>query len=1262
MVAELLVHGKTVLFVSEKMAALEVVKQRLDGVGLGEFCLELHSRKSRKRDVLAELERCLGRHEPQERARSLNKRKDLVYNIEKLDAYVQDLSMPFGQLRFSPYRLYGMKEEAILHFSESGREVPSFEIDDDGDWTIDRLTQVPRVLYELAGLLREVGNPQDHPWRECYPDILLPKHIQEISQRVKTAFGLIERIRPLGEELSHQLGTSHFHCFQNVSNVRVCAELLRRSQHLPAVGVLSPAWFDDEPSNIGRAAQLVESLQASRTKLGVVFAEEAFEANADVLLLRLRKTRESLIPFLNRDYRACVREIALLYQNPPPFFHRIYDDDLISLAKYQVEQHELAGLNSGYQFHFGHIWRGEESDVEQLREASAWVKDFHTLLGDGVCLEEFAHIAEQGLEDHANLFLKVKELEDLATQADSALSSLFSILQFDPVVTLGKPADAASLQELLQLLERWRQNTDKLSLWAHYQSRKRSEDLLPVQELIKLMEGRVVDESDIEPCLNYSIAEKELRRVFAERENLARFVRGVQESRVRKFQELDKEVIEASRREVYQKLADQRPSLVGGVARDSEAGILLREVNKKKRHMPIRKLMEQAGGLIQKIKPCFMMSPLSIAQFLDPRCTPFDVVIFDEASQVRPQDALGALLRGRQLVVMGDTKQLPPTSFFDHLVEDTDDEDADSVEDMGSMLHLCRTSFPVRKLRWHYRSRHESLIAVSNSEFYDNQLVVYPSPMQNDPHLGLLFVHLPDTVYDRGRTAENREEAIAVARAAIQQYKTRPDRSLGVGAFSVKQQNAILEEVHRELIEHPEMECYFSHDQDEHFFVKNLETIQGDERDVIFLSMGYGFDRFRKLSKQFGPLNKDGGERRLNVLITRARYQCVVFSNFRSDDLPIDAHASKGVRALKTFLKFAETGKLEDIQLELRDTDSPFEDAVRDFLRCEGFHVEQQVGCADYRIDLAVVDPETPGRFVLGIECDGAQYHSSRVARERDRLRQQILEGLGWKLYRVWSTDWYTERRSAQDRLLSAVHEAIRTPQPNDVARPSRSVHEQSNRDLGRDVSRQQGASNPASKVTDDKSNAIATELPTQPYVKCKQLKILMHNAIHNTPRERLAEAVVSIVVIEAPVHVDEVIRRIRTLWGLKRSGRLIHEAITRGIRLADSSKGYPVCLRGDFLWNSDQQECEIRCRQEKELLKIDLISNEEVGVSVLRTLELQFASPQEAISTTAARLLGFHQTSEQIRSRIDRVLDEMIKQGRIRLKDNGMIDLITRE
>ena len=355
----------------------------------------------------------------------------------------------------------------------------------------------------------------------------------------------------------------------------------------------------------------------------------------------------------------------------------------------------------------------------------------------------------------------------------------------------------------------------------------------------------------------------------------------------------------------------EMPKLKDGATRGSDMGILLGEFIKKKRHMPIRSLMKNAGGLIQNIKPCFMMSPLSVAQFLDPQTVKFDVIIFDEASQVRPEDALGSLLRGNQAVVIGDSRQLPPTSFFDKIIEaepDASDETVAMPSDIESILNLCKRGFPAKELRWHYRSRHESLIALSNSRFYNNALYVYPSPMKNTPELGLKFIHLSDSPYDRGSSSVNRGEAREVAKAVIEHFEQYPEKSLGVGTFNIKQQQAILEEIEVLLQKNPDIQQFFKNDKNEDFFVKNLETIQGDERDVIFISIGFGKDSTGRLYQQFGPLNQDGGERRLNVLITRAREKCVVFSNFKSRDLTISENTPIGVKILKLFLEYAETG------------------------------------------------------------------------------------------------------------------------------------------------------------------------------------------------------------------------------------------------------------------------------------------------------------------------------------------------------------------
>ena len=551
--------------------------------------------------------------------------------------------------------------------------------------------------------------------------------------------------------------------------------------------------------------------------------------------------------------------------------------------------------------------------------------------------------------------------------------------------------------------------------------------LNPIIELIK---ADKIEIEDIIPCLKANFADDLLRNAFLNNPVLANFIGEIHERKISRFIDLDRNVISLNRRRIANIISGHRPQINSAASRNSELGILLSEFNRKRGHMPIRKLLSNAGGLIQRIKPCFMMSPLSVAQFIDPKNSQdlrFDVVIFDEASQVKPEDALGAFLRANQAVVMGDTRQLPPTSFFDIMLETDENEDYEiaSLSDMESILHLCKGRFPTKMLRWHYRSRHESLIALSNQEFYDNNLLIYPSPCHETTTLGLKFEYMEDTVYDRGRSSSNRQEARRVVEAAGDHYKKYGEsKSLGIGTFNIKQQQAILEEVELYLRKHPKLEKYFSSDMDEHFFVKNLETIQGDERDVIFISVGYGKDENGHLSLNFGPLNREGGERRLNVLITRAREKCVVFSNFRHSEMNLNENAAFGLRALKSFLKYSETKRLESTYQSVEDTETAFEDSLFQFLKAHKYDVHKQVGCAGFRIDLAVLDPSDNGRYLLGIECDGESYHSSPVSRDRDRLRQQILEGLGWHIYRVWSTDWYRNRAESEKRLLKAVENA----------------------------------------------------------------------------------------------------------------------------------------------------------------------------------------------------------------------------------------------
>lgn len=468
----------------------------------------------------------------------------------------------------------------------------------------------------------------------------------------------------------------------------------------------------------------------------------------------------------------------------------------------------------------------------------------------------------------------------------------------------------------------------------------------------------------------------------------------------------------------------------------TDGALLQNELGKQRRHIPVRDLMARASSAITALTPCLMMSPLTVAQYLKPGKTFFDLIIMDEASQVKPEDAVGALLRGSQAVIVGDPKQLPPTNFFDRALEDLEPDDEDETDSQiaaddrvsaESVLDLGMRAFqPVRRLRWHYRSQHESLIAFSNRQFYDRALVVFPAREEPSESLGIEFVQVNGQWQDR----VNEREAKEIARVVSGFTRDHSGLSCGIVAMNQPQRDLIQAEVDKLTAGDADYVSYREHWEErlEPPFVKNLENVQGDERDVIFVSLGWGRTPEGALHQRFFPVNRRAdGHRRLNVLFTRAKRKVVIFSSIQPEDIVVDSEkTAPGVRVLRDYLLYARDGLIERGEDEEGEADSPFESSVANALRELGFDVAQQVGVAGYRIDLAVRHPELRSRFVLGIECDGASYHSAKSARDRDRLRQEALERLGWRLTRVWSTDWFTDPRGQAERLAKEITAAIR--------------------------------------------------------------------------------------------------------------------------------------------------------------------------------------------------------------------------------------------
>lgn len=505
---------------------------------------------------------------------------------------------------------------------------------------------------------------------------------------------------------------------------------------------------------------------------------------------------------------------------------------------------------------------------------------------------------------------------------------------------------------------------------------------------------------------------------------------GVRHEQIRdKYRALDEWEVKsaAARVREFQLSRDGRPRIGWLAPMTSELGILKRETEKKRRQMPLRKLFSAVPGVLQRLKPCIMMSPLSVSTFLHAEALKFDLVIFDEASQVFPWDAIGAIYRGGQLIVAGDDKQLPPTSFFTRADIESEEEE-DDIGDFESILSLCKSvNMPNKRLRWHYRSRREPLIAFSNKHFYDGDLVTFPS-VRDAASDAVQLVHVPDGLWsDR----KNLPEARKVAELVVQHFRGKPDKSLGVIAFNTSQQQAIEDAIYDLRRSSPVIDVLLKEGTHEPLFIKNLENVQGDERDVILLSFGYGKNEAGKFIKNFGPLSKPGGERRLNVAVTRAREAVSLVASVRSADMDLSGSTSLGAQLLKAYLEYAEHGvdALSRSVVETQgDCESPFEEEVAAALIRHGLEPVPQVGCGGFRIDLALKHPAHPGLYCLGIECDGATYHSSKTARDRDRIRQSILEGLGWRIFRVWSTDWIRNPDSQIRRMLAAYEIASKQP------------------------------------------------------------------------------------------------------------------------------------------------------------------------------------------------------------------------------------------
>lgn len=1218
-------QGKSILFVAEKMAALQVVHERLRACGLDALCLELHSHKANKKAVLEELERTL------ELGRVTAGAADIAGDVEqardRLNALSALLHTPLDALAESPFRTIA----SLVHARESGLAPPDFALDVETLKGAGQAGQAAATLEVLVSRMANAGPSTRHPWRGVARR-LTPVERDRLGAelpRLRMAAGELQDAMARGAGLLGGL-TGDLAARE--------ADLLRWLDHFGRMpgemrSLVEHEALRRDPARARALLGTAHSVAKALAEVSAHTSEVGLAQDWSAARMAIASRGKSFFRFLSGEFR---RSVALLDSVSLTGPTRTHDERLRRLDAIMALQRatrELAAEQEHGLAAFGRRWQGQKTDTADLAVVVDWYAAAQGLPGAAALLDDTIRaVAESDAVAEA-----AGEATSRLQSFEAIWSALTSTLGLDvPAAFDGATArpGASAIDERAAL---WIAALDRLEEWFGLVAAEGACRASGLDPIVDRLASGALDPGRAAALWRYARAEALWGHMIARVPELATLRGDERSALVAQFRDLERKLFVATAEEVAARHAEGIPSGAQG-----EMGFIRGQIARRRGHASIRRLMESAGRAVQRIKPVFLMSPISVAQFLPPGSAVFDLVLMDEASQMRPEDAIGAIARGGSVVVVGDSKQLPPTSFFDRTLGDSADEpDDDGGTDgaatvaagaMESILTLCQArGLPARTLQWHYRSRHPSLIEVSNQAFYENRLKFPPSP-ERAGRDGLVFRRVAG-VYDRGKTRTNALEARAVADAVIAHARETPDLSLGVATLSVPQRDAILAELELLRADHPDLESFFDRARADPFFVKNLENVQGDERDVIFVSICYARDPAGYMAQGFGPVSSNGGERRLNVLFTRARRRCEIFSSIGHGDIELrGASVPVGRRVLHAYLKFAETGQTDVPMATGRDADSEFEIAVGNRIRSAGYEVDYQVGSAGFRIDIGVRDPASANAYLLGVECDGASYHSALWARERDRLRQQVLESKGWRLHRIWSTDWFNRPDDELARLLAAIA-AAKAAHASDLA-AERDVRE---------------ARETAIRI--ERESAPAAEPVSVPYVEAAVARIAAYDEAHLVPTGALARYVTEVVAVEQPVHADEVARRVARAWGAQRAGSRIRTSVDKALAAA---KADGKLLGGPF-WTTPGGAVRVRERSAVDSTSLRQPANlppAELDLAILEAVERSIAISADEAARAVAEALGFAALSAQLKAVVLDRVGQLVSQKTLSEKD----------
>ena len=1237
-IANALYKGKRVLFVAEKMAALSVVQNRLAAIGLAPFCLEIHSNKTKKSTVISQLKETteIIRRTPPEEFRKEAER--LLKLRTELNKYIEALhkEYPFG------LSLY----DAIIHYQltdvEPCFDIPSSYLD---NLDKDRFSHWEDAIESLVSTANACGHPYLHPLTGIFIREYSSAIKEEALQTLATFIGLLTAIQSKLPVFSALLENTDIHPTRKDFNI--ISAIIRKILDIPELTpeLLTTPLLNETLEEYRKVTEHGRKRDEIKAEIENGFTKEVLKINAGPMLAEWnRVSAQWFLPryFGQRKIKKVIRPYALQPVKPEtvqPLLHQVirYQEELDFTDRYAAKLPSL----------FGRFGRDEEWPI--IDQIIHEVSSLHSLLlsyskdvaKTSRIKQNLALQLTEGIRTfrdiHSHSLNELYQLVDTLTATEQRLSTTLGIT----VETLyTNSADWIGIA--LQQAATWKENLDKLKDWYQWLQSYNKLNELGIGFIAEEYKEKNIPTDLLTSSFCKSFYQAVIHYIIAKEPTLELFNGKIFNDIIAKYKQVSANFEDITKKELFARLASNIPSFTHEAIQSSEVGILQKNIRNNARGISIRKLFDQIPTLLSRMCPCMLMSPISVAQYIDTDADKFDLIVFDEASQMPTYEAVGAIARGKNVVIVGDPKQMPPTSFFS---VNTIDEDNIEMEDLESILDDCLAlSIPSKYLLWHYRSKHESLIAFSNSEYYDNKLMTFPSPDNIESKVRMVAV---DGYYDKGKSRQNQAEAQAIVDEIARRLRSEKLRrkSMGVVTFNVVQQ-ALIEDLLSDLFAfHPELET-FALECEEPLFIKNLENVQGDERDVILFSVGYGPDAEGRVSMNFGPLNRAGGERRLNVAVSRARYEMIIFSTLRSDMIDLNRTSSIGVAGLKRFLEYAEKGTKRILNtstsIQPSEEETSIEKIIADKLRSLGYTVHTDIGCSGYKIDIGIVDTQNPSNYQLGIICDGKNYRRTKTVRDREIVQNNVLKALGWNICRIWTMDWWEKPDEVIASIQTAIVQGMKAPKPVVVQEKQEKEEE---RVQEKPMQLKSAYTSPSPIFV---QNYNSTKVSSYHYASDDIF------AAENKPI--LIAQIRKIVENEAPISKALLGKKILSEWGISRLGPRIDAYLET---IFDTLHLYRIEHDGlVFCWKDEAQyRSYTEYRPDSDRDAADL-PPEETANAIRQILTDSISLPLPDLIKACAQIFGFARMGSNIEASMLRGIQEAVKKNYARV-ENGRATII---